>query len=125
MQAVELLHRTSECTCLSQNVTYQCTVCGPGGKFTVWSFPNTSEQCEINIRHANFMSRYSINDCGNITAVGQGLSIQNDCYTSELTVLVRPPITIQCAFDDGHINRAIDSSELILSSGMLVMELLQ
>ena len=90
----------------------------------MWRFPNASEQCEIIIRHADFMSRYSINDCDNITAVGQGLSIENDCYTSELTVLVRTPIiTIQCAFDDGDINRAIDSSELILSSGML-MELL-
>ena len=113
--AVEELFRISECACLSQNVKYQCAVCG--GLFTVWKFPNTG--CEINLRHANFSTQIKI-ECGNITAVGQGLSKENGCYTSELTVVVRPSITIECAVDNGTAERVINSSKLIISSGMLM-----
>ena len=115
--AVEELFRISECACLSQNVTYQCTVCG--GLFTVWKFPNSGCESDITLRHANFSAQIPI-ECDKITAVGQGLDIKNDCYTSELTILVRPSITIGCAVDNGTAERVINSSELIISSGMLM-----
>ena len=119
--AVEELFRISECACLSQNVTYQCTVCG--GLFTVWKFPNTGCS-DITLRHANFSAKITI-ECGNIRATGEGLYEDNDCYTSELMVLVRPSITIECAVDDGTAERVINTSELIISSGMLRKVLLQ
>lgn len=115
--AVEELFPTSECACLSQNVTYQCTVCG--GVFTVWSFPIPGD-CRIILRHNNFLGIQKSIECNNVTAVAQGLAEENDCYTSELMVTVRPPMTIECAFNDGVNSRVINSSEVTISSGMLI-----
>ena len=120
--AEEELLRTSECVCLSQNVTYQCTVCDPMGIFTVWKFPNTDQECDIVLRHTNFTLQVP-NECDHVAAVGQGLSVKNDCYTSLLTVLVsEPSIIIGCEIDlsNGQRRSIVNGSNLIISSGVLM-----
>ena len=119
---MEELLPISECACLLQNVTYQCTVCG--GIFTVWKFPN-HENCGITLRHADPLGTQLATECSSVTAVAQGLSksVNNGCYTSELTVLVRPSTTIECVADDG-VNDVVNSSELIISSGNYIKALI-
>ena len=106
------------CNCLAQNVTYECTV--SGGAFTVWS--GSAFMCqggEIPLRHVGFLEAGG--ECNNGAVIGRGIEIINNCYTSQLSVLLSPELigrTITCSVDDGLSSSLVEvgTSNLTIST---------
>ena len=73
--------------CLQWTLTYECTVMGGPGGATVWT--GTALDClsdEIVLLHQG--STYEVRYCNNGTTVTQSLSVQDNLYTSQLSVTV-------------------------------------
>ena len=104
------------CTCLGQNVTYECTA--SGGTFTVWTgsaFMCPSE--EIALIHVRFLA--AVGACNNGAIFGKGVSSTNSNYTSHLTVMLQPELvgrSITCSVDIGDLI-SIGTGNLTISKG--------
>ena len=95
---------SSECDCLDQTLTYECTVMGGPGGATVWT--GTALNCpsdEIVLLHQRFTDPGgAIRSCNNGATVAQSLSVQDNLYTSQLNVTIVPNVTgksIMCFYD--------------------------
>ena len=91
---------TSDCICPGQNVTYECTVVG--GLFTIWSGSVIETGCQIVLPHSNPGTYNTL--CNNRAVVSRGVEVNNNCFTSQLTVLLTLDLyqrTVQCIVDDG------------------------
>ena len=110
------------CTCLGQELTFECTVDGDGA--TYWQGSALQEcpnQNRVIIRHSQHHTRQSTTEeCGPTgTVVGTPVSAINMSYTSQLTINVSQHLngsTIECVSDRG---RSLQSSKILLSTGTL------
>ena len=101
-----VLQTNSSCgVCAGQQLLYECTVVGPGT--TIWE--GSAFQCaggSILLSHSQFLS--GITDvCNNGDIVGRSLSVDNNCYTSQLSITTDVTMdgeTILCV----HNNRSKD-----------------
>ena len=94
----------SQCDCLGQTLTYECTVMGDSGGATVWT--GTALNCpsdEIVLLHRRFTDPdRAIRSCNNGATVAQSLSVQDNLYTSQLTATIVPDIvgkSFMCFYD--------------------------
>jgi hypothetical protein len=115
---------TSQCDCLDQTLTYECTVTGDLGGATVWA--GTVLNCpsdEIVLLHRHFTEPDgAIRSCNSGATVAQSLSIQDNLYSSQLNVTVTHNVagkTIMCFYDgmgDGTYSNASQFSTRIPGS---------
>lgn len=111
---------TSECDCLDQTLTYECTVTGSPGGATVWT--GSALNCpsgEIVLLHRHFTNPDgTIRTCDNGAIVAQSLSVQNNLYTTQLNITVTQNIirkNITCIYDgmgDGTVNQSQFSTQI-------------
>ena len=111
----------SECFCLEQTLSYECTTEGPIS--TVWQ--GTAFQCvgnKIVLRHSQFTAPQGTTgecDSNSIMIIGRSLRVEGDCYTSQLNVTVGPSLnnqTVECAYSGGGTS-LIGSSIIDISRG--------
>ena len=112
----------SHCMCPGQTITYECTVVG--GISTVWSGSVIGPGCESSLFHSAFQnSSESITIvCDNGTVVGRRIGVNNNCYTSQLSILLTPNLdqrTIQCSVDNGISATVIGTARLSLITGII------
>ena len=116
------LRMSSSCTCLGQELTFECTVDGNGLAATYWQGSALQEcpnQNRVIIRHSQHLTRQNTTEeCGSTgTVVGTPVSSVNRSYTSRLTINVSQHLngsTIECVSDGG---RSFGSSKILLSNG--------
>ena len=112
---------TADCTCSGHNVTYECTV--TGGRFTVWSGSIMESNCEIALSHIQFLS--SLEYCNNRAVVGQGISEENNCFTSLLTIRASSDLegrTITCSVDYISNVTLINTTNLHFTTGNVIFD---
>ena len=121
MQNDSELIMSPSCTCLGQELTFECTV--DGDIATYWRGTALQEcsnqQNRVIIRHSQHHTQQNTTEeCGSTgTVVGTPVSTVNMSYTSQLTINVSQHLngsTIECVSDRG---RSFGSSEILLSSG--------
>ena len=108
-----------DCICPGQRVTYECTVVG--GVVTVWSGTIMEIDCEIILRHY-IIYLNSYRTCNNGAVIGQGVEVNNNCFTSQLTVLLTPDLnqrTIRCSVVTGDEIIAIGVAQLLFTTGSI------
>ena len=105
-------------------MTYKCTVMG--GLGTIWTGSIISELCEdsdgeIFLLHNRFDSDIYLNKsitCGNGTIVVQSIRVENNSFTSQLTVTVSSDIlgdSIVCAHSHNGTTNIIGNTTIIES----------
>ena len=108
----------SECACLGQTLTYQCTA--QGQLSTVWH--GSAFECTGNnivLRHSQYNSAGVRGECNNGQITAQSLSVDRDCYTSQLNVTVSSNVngqSVECAYSGGN---TIGSDTISVLSGMI------
>ena len=111
---------TSECDCLNQTLTYECTVMGGPGGATVWigSVLNCLSN-EIVLLHRQFTDPGgTIRTCGNGATVAQSLFLQNNLYTSQFSITITQNVggkMITCIYDgmgDSTVNHSQFSTQI-------------
>ena len=112
------LTATADCVCPSRNFTYECSVVG--GRFTVWRGSVISAGCEVTLFHSEFgVPGAARGVCNNGAVVGYNTGVENDCYTSQLDVLVSPGLngrTVECIIDTGTVSTVINTSTLLITT---------
>lgn len=118
----------SECFCLGQTLSYECTTEGPIS--TVWQ--GTAFQCvgnRIVLRHSQFTApQGTTGECNNglIMITGRSLRVDSDsgdCYTSQLNITVISSLsnhTVECAYSGGGTS-VIGSSTIDISRGKKIV----
>ena len=80
-----------ECVCPNSLLRLRCTAVGMLGT-TVWT---VGQQCNIGLDHAQFMAGVN-RSCTRmehgLSATGNSLGVDGDCYTSQLTIMVTPDL---------------------------------
>ena len=108
---------TSTHDCLDWTLTYECTVMGYLSGTIVWT--GTAPNCpndEMLLVHRYFPHQDVIFESCNGTIVAQSLSVQDNLYTSQLSVTVTHEAagkTIMCFYDDDIITNASQFSTQI------------
>ena len=106
--------------CPGENLILNCTIIGRPEGTTIWS--GTAFECqsnEITLFHNSGLSG-TIGECNNGAIVGQGISDENNSYTSQLNVTVSSDMdgkTIMCTYDDGMSNTVMVKSKIIRIPG--------
>ena len=107
---------SSDCICLGNNVTYECTVQGDYGGFTLWmgdffycSLSNHEQLIELS--HSQLLTNNvhggEAKLCNNGNIVGRIIRIENDSFISQLNVTLTSDIvgkSIECAYDNGTVH---------------------
>lgn len=94
----------TDCFCPDLELSYfNCTAIS--GLFTVWRGSAFNGRCEITLPHVNFNAGTATGSCNNRAITARGISEENDCYISQLTI--RPSIslqgqTIECAVNNNN-----------------------
>ena len=95
---------TNGCVCPGDILTYNCTLHGSQGGFTVWT--GTAFDCSryeiILIHHSLFTRAFGV--CNNGGIVAQGIAVEGNNYTSQLHVNVTADLsgkTVECLYDNG------------------------
>ena len=113
----------SECFCLGQTLSYECTTEGPIS--TVWQ--GSAFQCvgnRIVLRHSQFTSlEGATGECnsGLVMIAGHSLRVEGDCYTSQLNITVSSSLnsqTVECAYSGGETS-VVGSSTIDIMRGKL------
>ena len=121
-ESTSKLTMLTSCICPGYEIVFECTVAGVGG--TIWH-GTALEECtdgRIILRHSQFESGYNITQtCGaSGTIIGHAVSVENDFYTSQLTINVSQHLngsTVECASDSG---RQVGSRQILHTTGMKV-----
>ena len=112
---------TSDCVCVGQSYTYQCTVNGGSMDLTVWSGSVIEAGCEIILFHNQYGSQTGASDeCNNGAVSGRSIEAVNGSYTSRLTIRVSNDLdrrTVECLIDDGVEAISINASTLLITKG--------
>ena len=105
----------NDCICPGDTVTYECTVHGDYGAFTLWigDFIHcslTSQEHVIELRHqmTNGSQGGEAKVCNNGDIVGKIVGTENGTFISQLNVTLTSGIaggTIECAYDNGTVHR--------------------
>ena len=122
----------STCICPDSSLseTYECTVMG--GLGTIWTGSIISKLCEDNggeilLLHSRFESDIYLNQsitCGNgtVSIVGQKVGVENNSYTSQITVTVSSDIlgdNIVCAHNHNGTTHVIGNNTIKSHTGNL------
>ena len=113
----EDFHAVTDCVCLEEMETYECTVCG--GAVTVWG--GSGFQCstgEILVDHRDF---FSTGECNNGRIVARGISMDNGCYTSQLNLVFDVGLqgsTVICSVDNGTFSREVGTDTVRATTGI-------
>ena len=102
---------TSNCSCPGEIITYECTIVS--GSFTLWS---VGAGCQILLRHSQPFTD-SLGTCNNGEVVAQGVEVNNNCFTSQLNILLTLDLdqrTVECSSLRGDFTGA---DELSLTTG--------
>ena len=107
-------------------MTYTCSIVGGGN--TVWNgsafdCPSSSESFnnQILLRHSGFGSRdNSMGSCNDGTIVAEGVSAEDDYFTSQLSVVVGPSIVgrqVTCYYENTVSEVVIGNATIMLTTG--------
>ena len=101
---------------------YTCTAVGGGSTLWRGSAFNSCPNNFINLRHSLFNSseRVAAGDCNNGAIVGMSLRVEDNCYTSQLSVRVSVDFnnkTIQCDHRSGTETTTIRVSTMTVITG--------
>ena len=114
---------TADCVCPGRNFTYECSVVG--ALFTVWRGTVISAGCEVTLFHSEFDDPGAARAvCNSGAVVGYNIGVENNCYTSNLDVLVSSGLngrTVECIMDDGVTNTLIDTATLSITTSKTVI----
>ena len=76
--------------------------------------------CEITLFHSEFgIPGAARGVCNSGAVVGYNIGVENNCYTSNLDILVSPGLdgrTVECIMDDGVTNTLIDTATLSITT---------
>ena len=113
---------TTDCIRLGQNVTYECTTCTVDASFTSWNGSIMDPPgCIISLSHSR-LSFFNEVICNEGMVVGQGLAINDTCYTSLLRVLVTPQVNggnVSCVVDAMNSEQMlIDTTTINITTGI-------
>ena len=79
-----------------------------------------SAGCEVTLFHSSFgIPGATRSVCNNGAVAGYNIGVENNCYTSQLDILVSPQLngrTVQCIIDDVVTNTVIDTSTLFITT---------
>ena len=116
------LTSVTTCTCLGQEVVYECTVSGSGA--TNWSGTALEEcsQGRILLRHSDYRPGYIVSMiCGtNGLITTHSVSVENGTYTSQLHLIISNYTvgdTIECS---GGNEEGVESAQISLSTSMSI-----
>ena len=107
--------------CAGDQLNYNCSIMG--GTATLWTgsaFNCPQDGSEITLRHRLFASNQALGICNNGDITGHGIRVDNDCFTSQLSVTVSGSFdnkTVQCAIISNEGTRTIGESLLSVASG--------
>ena len=112
----------SGCNCPGSTLTYECTVAGGPGGFTVWELQGTGFQssCEVILRHTLSISdeRLLVCDNYNTTMIARILGNDSNSFTSELNItfssdiITEGRLSVMCAYDSGTFTTITGSNSL-------------
>ena len=110
-----------DCICPGDTVTYQCTVDGDYGGFTLWKgkffnclSPQNHENYNIvELRHSQLLKNNDAQggeakECNDGDIVGRIVRVENDSFISHLNITLTSAIIgkeIECSYDNGTIYR--------------------
>ena len=83
-----------------------------GGSGTVWkgtAFNCVERNNEILLIHRRFGLDGAFGTCNNGTIIAQGIGVENDSYTSQLSIIVSSDVigkSIECVYDD-YVNTTV------------------
>ena len=117
------------------SIIFQCTVNGSirRGGSTVWKGTAFSD-CEITLQHLRFSRAANTSeslqgqcDNGHMTLIGRSVRVENESYTSQLEVLVKPghdeiplkKFNIKCVHDNGSVE--IDIGSITINTSVVCM----
>ena len=112
-----LLNQNGDCVCAGHTLMFQCKVTGVGS--TVWR--GSAFDCplrEIILRHIQFIDSTGI--CSDGAIVAQGVSVESNCYTSQLNVTLSSSMngeSIICAHHNSTGTTVIGTFMLNITSG--------
>ena len=108
-----------QCTCVGDRLIYNCSVVG--GTATRWK--GSLIECPLDVitlRHSQFENNQAFEICNNGDISGHGITVVNNCYTSQLSVTVRESFnntTVQCILNSNEGTTIIGESVLNVISG--------
>ena len=101
---------------------FQCSVIGEGN--TVYegsAFDCHSSRNEITLLHSRFSSNSATSKvCNNGDIVGKSLRVEDDCYTSQLSVKVSSNLigkTVKCLYDNGSATETVGMYSIAVING--------
>ena len=121
------LIETSDCMCPGQSITYECTVVVAHGVFTIWTGSIMEAGCEIILINSQQASEFLHQQrvCNGGAVVGRGVEVHDNCYTSQVTVLLTSDLdhrTIQCSSaDTGDSTITIGEAQILLTTGIIIL----
>ena len=111
---------SDECVCPGNSLQLTCTVAGIGT--TVWTVGQ--QQCSIGLEHSQFVIGGVTRSCGDTigapSVIGRSLSVFDDCYISQLTIMVTSDLngmSVSCEYDNGTDVDYIGNYLITLTSG--------
>ena len=112
-----LLNQNGDCVCSGQTLMFECKVTGVGS--TVWR--GSAFDCplrEIILRHSQFID--STGTCSDGAIVARGVSVESNCYTSQLNVTLSSSMnreSVVCAHHNSTGTTVIGAFMLNITSG--------
>ena len=104
----------NDCNCLGNTVTYECTIHGEYGGFTLWAgnfFLCSSGGKVIELEHRELLNNNAHGGeakfCNNGNIAGRIIQVENGSFTSQLNVTLTSDIVgqnIKCAYDNGTVH---------------------
>ena len=86
----------------------------------MWRGTVISAGCEVALLHSNFGDPGAARRvCNNGAVVGYSIGVENNCYTSQLDILVSPELngrTVECSIDDGVTISPIGTATLSITT---------
>ena len=112
-----LIPPADECVCPGNSLQLTCTAVGIGT--TVWT---VGQECSIGLQHLQFATGVT-RSCSTVGAPsGSSLSVEGDCYMSQLTIMVTPDLNgtnVGCEHDNGTGAECIGNYLIILTSSKI------
>ena len=110
---------TADCVCPGETFVYECSIVG--GLFTVWTGSIFESGCEITLIHREYTQNGGARAvCNSGDVVGESISVEDNCYRSQLSVEVSTRIngsTVECTIDDGVTTTLIGMKTILISRG--------
>lgn len=115
----------SDCICLGETLSYQCTT--QGAISTVWQ--GSAFQCissNILLRHSQYTTPQGASGiCNDGLITGNSLRIEeHNCYTSQLNVTISEGLngqTVQCATSGGQV---VGTNNIAITTGICAYHIL-